>query len=294
MNSIQLEYFLAVARAGSFSGAARRIHLSQPALSKQLKLLEDELGAALFIRHLHGVALTPEGRKLFSRAESVSRIISDLPAEINDLSHAVSGELNVVCGYFLSRRFMPDLLKRLLRRYPGIRARIRETSSAEQVKRLLNGDADIGFGTLPRDTSGLRYTEIFHSDLVLIRSTESILAGKKRLSKREIAEHPLVSYPPGSILYEAVHRALKPFPPNIFMDSLSSTTIIELVRQNFGVALVPDYLIDPDKRAGIVVGGFESGERVSVGYTHRADRQLPPAVRAFIEVIGEKFGINAG
>ena len=290
MNSIQLEYVLTVAQTGSFTEAARRIYISQPALSKQIRLLEEELGAVLLIRRPHGVRLTPEGRKLLIRAGEISRIMKDIPSEIRESRHGVSGELNIACGPFLSRRILPDLLKRLLERFPGIGPKIREANSEEQAEMLLNGAADIGIGTVYHRHQHLAYHPIFRSSLVLIRSVHSDLAAKKKVSRREIAGHRLVTYPPGTALYDAVCRSLSPcVPENIFMDSQSSSTIIELVRENFGIALVPDYLIEPEKRGGLVVGGFESGEEVTIGFQYSPERGLTPQAEALVGVFREKF-----
>lgn len=291
MNSIQLEYFLRVAQSGSFTAAARKLYISQPALSKQILALEEELETSLFLRLPHGVKLTPEGKKLMGRAEEISRIIKNIPAELHDLEHKISGELNIVCGNYLSRQIMPDLLKRLLQRYPGICPRIRETDSGKQASMLLNGMADIGIGIRnPANTRLLHHT-IFHSNFVLIRSASSELASKKTISKEEIAHHPLVCYPQGSIFYAAVCRILQPYTPNIFMDTSYSTTIIELVRNNFGLAFVPEYLIEPDKRSGILIGGYETGEQIELCYHYSSERPLTPQAKAFIEVICEKFNL---
>ena len=292
MNSIQLEYFLAVARTGSFTAAARQLYLSQPALSKQIHLLEEELCAVLLIRRPHGAVLTAEGRKLMERAEEISALMKAIPLEINELHHTVSGELRIACGTFLSRRIMPGLLKRLLERYPKISPRIREIGSREQPEHLLDGESDIGLGMLRTPHPHLSSRPIFRSDLVLIRSRRSDLADKKRVTKKEIAERRLVSYPPGSAMYEAVCRALEPYQPNVFMESASSTTIIELVKEDFGHALVPDYLIEPETRAEIIVGGFASGETVAIGYQYCPERQLSPQAKAFIAVIHETYGLT--
>ena len=292
MNSIQLEYFLAVARTGSFTAAARQLYLSQPALSKQIHLLEEELGSVLLIRRPRGAVLTAEGRKLMARAGEVAAIMKAIPSEINELHHTVSGELKIVCGPFLSRRVMPGLLKRLLERYPGIAPRIRETVSPQQTELLLNGDAEVALGMLRAAHPHLSSHPLFRSDLVLIRSRRSDLAAKKRVTRKEIAERKLVNYPPGSAMYEAVRRCLAPYPVNVFMESSSSSTIIELVKEDFGLALVPDYLIEPEQRGGIIVGGFDSGESVTIGYRYCPERQLSPQAKAFIAVIRETYGVT--
>ena len=85
LNSIQLEYFTAVARAGGFSAAARKLCLTQPALSRQIRLLEEELGVPLFLRQAHGIHLTKEGARLLSRAEEITRKIRNLPSELREV-----------------------------------------------------------------------------------------------------------------------------------------------------------------------------------------------------------------
>ena len=292
MNSKQLEYFLAVAQSGGFTAAAQNLHISQPALSKQLHLLEDELDAPLLIRRLHGVALTPEGRKLAEKALEVSRIIRDIPAAVKDIQHDVSGDLNIACSPNLAGYFMPDLLRRLLSRYPGIRPRIREADTSMHEAMFRDGTADIGIGVaLPSRSRDFHL--IFNSDIVLIRSVRSDLARKKRVSKKEIAGRRLIFYSQDTLMYDVVCRILSPYRPNIFMDSRHSITIIRLVRENFGLALVPDYLIDHEQRSGLIVGGFESGERISFGYYCAPGRSPKPQTLAFIDVIREKFALDS-
>lgn len=292
MNSIQLEYFLNVARKGSFTSAAHDLHLTQPALSKQIQLLETELGTLLFIRRPQGVRLTPEGKKILEEANEIIRRIRNIPAKINDLHHTVSGELNIVCTNFLSRSIMPGLLKRLLEKYPGICPRIRETSARQHPEMLKSGMVDIGVGNLYNLGKQLACYPIFKSELVLIRSIYSAPAAKKRITREDIAGEKLICYPQNSIIYDMIRELLHPYPMNVFMESQSSATIIELVRENFGIAFVPDYLIEPEKRSGIIIGGFHSGMEMTVTYHYDPERSLTPQAKAFIEVIREKFNLK--
>ena len=292
MNSIQLEYFLSIAQNGSFTAAAKKLYISQPALSKQIHLLEEELGTFLFLRLPRGIALTPDGKKLQEEAQVILERLKNIPVSLNTLHKTVSGELNIVCGSYLSRKILPDLLKRLLARYPGISPRIRETPASEQIGDLINGQADIGIGNIYRMGKNLAYHPMFKSKLVLIRSLSSDLANKKKVTKEDIAARRFISYPQGSTLYEAISNLMKPHQLNVFMESHSSSTIIELVRENFGIAFVPDYMIEPDKRPGMIVGGFHSGFELTISYHYYPDRPLSPQTRAFIEVINEKYGLQ--
>ncbi|MBO7327780.1 MAG: LysR family transcriptional regulator, partial [Lentisphaeria bacterium] len=175
MNSIQLEYFLNVAKAGSFTLAAKKLFISQPALSKQIKLLEEELGCILMLRSADGIHLTPEGKKLLQRAEDITGKIKSIPQEMNQLHHTVAGELNIVCGTLLTRKIMPGLLKRLLQKYPEICPRIRENPVREHADLLRNSSADIGIGNIYNCDKHLAIHPLFSSDLVLIRSVNSDL-----------------------------------------------------------------------------------------------------------------------
>lgn len=289
MNSIQLEYFLSVAKTGSFTRAAEKLFLSQPALSKQIRQLEEELGTILLIRMHSGLRLTPEGKELLVQAEEIVRRIKNIPAEMDVMHHTVSGELNIACGTLLTRRIMPDLLKRLLLKYPKICPHIRELTVHEQAKKLLDGTIDIGISNMLYTDKRLSYHPIFTSDFVLIRSVHSALAKKKRLTKLDVAKEKLICYLPDSLLFEAVQNILDPHPLNVFMDSQSSATIIELVKENFGIGFVPDYLIEPEHRNGIIVGGFDSGIKITVSYHYHPERLLSPQTRAFIDIIREKF-----
>lgn len=292
MNSIQLEYFLSIARTGSFTAASKALYLTQPALSKQIRLLEEELGTLLFIRRPHGIRLTPEGRRLLEEADEIIRRIRNIPSEISDLHHTVSGDLNLVCTNFLSRTTMPGLLKRLLEKYPGICPRIRETYARQHPEMLLNGTADIGLGCIHNLGRQLACFPIFKSELVLIRSVHSPLASKKKLSRKDIAGQKMICYPQNTIMHEMISQIMQPYGLNVFMESQSSATIIELVKENFGLGFVPDYLIEPERRSGIIIGGFHSGMEMTITYHYSPDRPLTPPAKAFIEVIREKFNLQ--
>ena len=186
---------------------------------------------------------------------------------------------------------MPGLLKRLLEKYPGICPRIRETPAREHPDMLLNGTADIGLGNIFQLGRQLACFPIFKSELVLIRSVHSVLAKKKRLSRQDIAGQKMICYPRSSLMYDMITRIMHPYPLNVFMESQSSATIIELVKENFGLGFVPDYLIEPERRSGIVIGGFHSGMEMTITYHYNPERPLTPQAKAFIEVIREKFNL---
>lgn len=293
MTSTQLEYFVQVAKAGSFTVAAKHCFVSQPALSRQIHLLEEELGTRLFVRNSNGVILTADGRKLFNEAEEIIQRIKAIPGKLTHLHDTVSGELNILCGQMLASNILPPLLKRLLDRYPGISPRIHATASVgTHGDTIAAGYADIGLGNALRPDPRLVYHTMFHSRLELIRPLRSPLADRKRITKEEIAQEKLICYPPESNIYAMIREFLAPYPMNVFMTVYSSATIIDLVRENFGIAFVPDYLISPAQQAGILTGGCEAAEKIPISYYYDPARTILPQMQAFIGIIREYYNLG--
>lgn len=293
MTSTQLEYFVQVAKAGSFTVAAKHCYISQPALSKQIQSLEEELNTKLFVRNSNGVLLTDDGRKLFSEAEEIIQRIKAIPGKLTKLHDTVSGELNILCGQLLAHNILPPLLKRLLERYPGISPRIHATASVgTHADTITAGYADIGLGNAWRPDPRLVYHTMFYSRLELIRSRQSPLAEKKRVTKEEIAKDKLICYPPESNIHAVIRNLLDPLPMNVFMTVYSSATIIDLVRENFGIGFVPDYLISPAQQAGLVIGGYEVAEKLPIAYYYNPARPMLPQARAFISIIREYYNLG--
>ena len=121
MDIKQLKYFLLVADMGGFTNAARAMGLGQSAISKQIKLLETEVGAQLFLRHGRGIVLTPAGRQLLDHARDITERIEVARADMSELSKSVAGEITCGLPASLGSTLTTPLLKRFLDSYPLVR-----------------------------------------------------------------------------------------------------------------------------------------------------------------------------
>lgn len=188
-----LQYFLAVTREQSISGAAESLHLSQPTLSRQLKELEEELGKQLFIRGNRRISLTEEGMILRKRAEEVMDLIQKTQQEISVTDHGVCGDVFIGSGETDGVRLLARAAKKLQETYPDIRYHIASGDTTDVLESLDKGLIDFGllFGTV--DTAKYEYIRFPVKDTygILMRK-DSPLAGKDFITPEDLFNKPLI------------------------------------------------------------------------------------------------------
>ncbi|MDE7198969.1 MAG: LysR family transcriptional regulator [Lachnospiraceae bacterium] len=188
-----LQYFLAVTREQSISGAAESLHLSQPTLSRQLKEMEDELGKQLFIRGNRRVTLTEEGMILRKRAEEIMELVKKTEDEISCSDEAAAGDITIGAGETDSVRLLAKVAQKIQSEYPLIHFHIvsgdRTTVTEEMDKGLI--DFGLLFGEI--DTSKYEYMKLPCKDSfgVLMRR-DSPLAEKETISSKDLLDQPLI------------------------------------------------------------------------------------------------------
>lgn len=188
-----LQYFLAVTREQSISGAAEALHLSQPTLSRQLKDMEEELGKQLFIRSNRKITLTEEGMILRKRAEEIMELVKKTEREISLSDEVLTGDIYIGAGETDAIRFMTKAAYELQKEYPLIRFHIASGDSTDVLERLDKGLIDFGLLFDPADLSAYHYLRIPTKDEwgVLMRK-DSPLAEKTRISPEDLWEKPLI------------------------------------------------------------------------------------------------------
>ena len=188
-----LQYFLAVTREQSISGAAESLYLSQPTLSRQLKELEEELGKQLFIRGSRRVTLTEEGMILRKRAEEIMELVKKAEDEITQSDEIIAGDITVGTGETDGLRFLTRAAHSLQADYPLIHLNIISGDSATVLEDLDRGLIDFGiiFGEI--DTSKYEYIQIPYKDIwgVMMRR-DSPLAEKQEITAEDLIGKPLI------------------------------------------------------------------------------------------------------
>lgn len=188
-----LQYFLAVAREQTISGAAESLHLTQPTLSRQLKDLEDELGKQLLIRGNRKITLTEEGMLLRKRAEEIIDLVNKTEGEITFSDNVVAGDIHIGAGETDAVRVLARVAQSLQKKYPDIHYHISSGDSVDLTDRLDKGLLDFGILLQPFDLSKYDYLPLPMKDRwgVLMRR-DAALAEKEHIVPEDLWDKPLI------------------------------------------------------------------------------------------------------
>lgn len=193
MDSTDLETFLAVAEDGSFSRAADRLHLTQPAVTKRIKRLEERLTTQLFDRIGRRVELTQGGRLLLPRARSLLAEIADTRRTLENLSDQVSGSLHLATSHHVGLHRLAPVLKTFSDRYADVQLDIRFEDSEAAHDLVRRGDSELAVVTLdPRGSDDLAYLPLWDDPLTFMVARDHPLAPRRQLTLAELAEYPAI------------------------------------------------------------------------------------------------------
>ena len=184
----KLRYFVAVADRLHFGRAADELHIAQPVLSRQIRALEQELGASLFIRDSHGVTLTDAGRQLLDDA---GPLLASALAVRRRVSGAARGSQRLVVGFRAGIPVIPAA-REFGVRHPDVIVDVQRMEWDDQASMLLDGRVDVGYVRLPIDETGLRLTPLYTEPLMVVLPADHRLAGKEEVTEADLAGEPLV------------------------------------------------------------------------------------------------------
>lgn len=188
-----MEYYLAITREGNISSAADALHISQPALSRQIKDLEEELGVTLFERGSRRIRLTEEGMILRRRAEEMIRLMQITESEISHAHNQVSGEVHIGAGESLAFHHLSKIAGRIHKSYPDVRFYITSGDTSDLMDQLNNGLIDVALIFTDYDYSQYQGIRLPSEDkLGLLMRKDDPLAGKDKISLSELKKLPLI------------------------------------------------------------------------------------------------------
>ncbi|MBZ7395725.1 LysR family transcriptional regulator [Klebsiella grimontii] len=239
-----LRYFIAVAEELHFGHAAARLNISQPPLSQQIQILEQQIGARLFARTNRSVSLTEAGRQFLADSRQILSQVDDAAARAARLHHGETGELRI--GFTSSAPFIKavsDTLSTFRRRYPDVHIQTRETNTREQIVPLNEGALDLGLMRNTQLPETLVWERVLREPLLAMVSRDHPLASQPRVSLRELAREPFVFFDPhvGTGLYDDILGLLRRYDltPTIAQEVGEAMTIIGLVAAGLGVSILP-------------------------------------------------------
>ena len=188
-----LRYFLEIAREENMTRAAERLHVSQSALSRQVKSLEEELGKRLFIRHSFRIELTPEGQLLRKRAEDILQMVDKTTEEFQTLTDDLRGDIFIGCAESEAMKRLADVLVQLNRQHPGIHYHLKSGNTADIAGDLDKGLLDFAVIANPVDLSKYNFITLPTRDRWgAILPKDHPLAAKTSVSAEDVADEPLI------------------------------------------------------------------------------------------------------
>ncbi len=236
-----LRYFSVLAEELHFGHAAKRLHISQPPLSRQIMNLERELGVTLLYRSKRHVQLTPAG-ELF--LHEVTSILSAVNEAANAARRAGRGEIGrLVIGFFLGATYtlLPQILRRYRAQSPGVKLVLQDMGLPQVLEALVSGEIDVGFLRPPVADPAISTEVLLREPFVAAIPENSKFSKSRQLRLRDLAEEPFIMFSPGrSVLYSQIMNACHEagFHPRVVQEARRPETLIGLVRSGAGIALV--------------------------------------------------------
>ena len=294
MDLRQLEILQAIAETGSFTACGRKLNVSQSAISRQIALLEDELGEPLFLRVGRQVRMTPAAESLVQLGQRVFQDVRDTVGAITDHTRALRGTLRLAGGMTVCLYVLPPLLEHLKRVHPQLDIRVTVATATRSVAEIRAGRHDAGLLTLPVDESDLVTVPVLREELMLVTMPSHPLAKRKKIVPQDLAGEPFVLFEPGS----ATRRVIDSFfvtekiEPVSVMDTENVEIIKAMVKTGLGISIVPYQAVAREVSYGQFfcsrIEGHELARETGWVYAraNRVPRMVVELQRAFEEIKG--------
>jgi DNA-binding transcriptional LysR family regulator len=287
MDFDQLETFLEVARHASFSRAAERRFRTQPAISSQIRALEEEVGAKLFDRSGGKVALTGAGKVFQQYAEQTLEARKTMLVTVAEMERVPRGEIVVGANEGTCLHILPEVFAEFRKLYPEVGVQISRLERAKILESIIDNSVDFGVVSAPVDDKRLTVVTVHRDELVIIAPPAHPLSRLTKAKIAEVAQFPLLLPKLGRTrdsLEELFHeRGLK---PKIAMELDSSELLKRFVAADVGVGFIARSNVIEDVQAGVLaaIPMADTSIRRDLALVFRKDKALSRAALAFIEI----------
>ena len=262
----QLKAFLAIAEAKTFTAGARRVNVTQAAISMQIKQLEDEVGLPLFVRTPRRVIVTEAGEHLMGRARRILREHDSALAEIAELGGVEHGRLRIgsASAEFATQQ-LPHILQGLREKFPNSELGVTSGTSQILIEKIQHGEIDIAFVSFPVDAPNIQTDLLFSDEIVAIAHPGHPLANERYISAATLAGEKLILGERGGntrrMIDDFFHAAN--VRPNIVMELSRQEAINQMVENNLGVGIAGAKTIADEIREGRLVSWLIEGAEIN-------------------------------
>jgi DNA-binding transcriptional LysR family regulator len=289
MDLRQLEILQAIAETGSFTACGRKLNVSQSAVSRQILLLEEELGEPLFLRVGRQVRMTPAAESLVQLGKRVFLDVRETVGAISDRTRELRGTLRLSGGMTVCLYVFPPLLKHLRRLHPNLDVRLTVAMAGRSVQEIRGGRVDAGLLTLPVEDADMMTVPVLREELLLVTTPTHPLARRRKIAPHDLAGTPFVLFEIGSATRRVIDNffASEGIEPNIVMDTENVEIIKAMVKTGLGVGIVPYQAIAREVKAGQLfcarIDGYELVRETGWVYAraNRVPRMIDELLVAF-------------
>ena len=283
--------FHEVAKFKSFSRAAENLFVSQPAVSKHIRQLEQKLGMGLIRRGRGGFDLTEAGEILFKQTHKISNHLLEIESVLDNLKKDHHGVLKIGTTESYSKCLMPKLLSGFQTSYPSIKITLEVGNSEEIEKGLLDYKNDIGLIGLAKASSKFESVPFLKEELVLIVSLDHPLGKRKAVSLKEIEGYPFIIRAKGSTTRRILFHAYEEFDihPSLLIEAGSSEFIKQWVSEGKGVSVIVKRLGEDEERRGMIkMIPLLEKLYLEVAVLYLKEERANPTIKAFIRYMESK------
>ena len=290
----QLKAFVAIAESGTFTAGALRVHVTQAAISMQIRQLENELGARVFVRAPRHVILTEAGEHLLQRARQILREHDAAVEEIAALAGAERGRLRVgSASAMVLTDPLPKILKELRKQHPAAEIAVMSGTSEALVDQILSGELDIAFVSLPVDVRGIQTERLRDDELVAIASPRHKLAKQRTVSAYTLAGEKLILGERGGNTRRLIDQffAQAGVTLHVVMELSRQAAIRRMVEEDMGVGIVTLQSVKEEVEKGKLVRWWIEGAEINweLGLAQLSGGYESPIVQKFIALTRKYF-----
>ena len=281
-----------ISKDGTLTKASKSIHLTQSALSHQLKELERELGVEVFHRQGKGLHLSEQGYRFLKSSEKILAEIKSLEEDISNYKNGITGKLNISMQCYTAYHWLPGIIKYYKIRWPDINIHILSEATSRPLEYLMRGDLDVGIVRTQMVNTKINYEPIFDDRLLVILSKDHPLAAKKVIDIKDFQDEDLILplYDPSyqdTPMIESVIEAQHVKPKTLHRIHYTDATI-EMVNAGLGISVMADWIVEPYLQGkNIVVRPLPP--MIAKRTWYAATCKQTPAILNFLECLKHHF-----
>ncbi|OZY85777.1 LysR family transcriptional regulator [Cellvibrio mixtus] len=285
MDTQHLQAFVAIAETGSFSAAAERLHLTQPAISKRIALLEEQLKSPLFDRIGRQIALTQAGQVLLSKAILILSEVTAAQRAIADLKGEVEGKLSIATSHHVGLHYLPPFLREFSTQFPQVKLDLHFLDSEQAYYEILQGRFDLAIITLALEQdSRLKSHNLWHDQLHFVAAPTHPLAAQQNLQLADLSRHPAVMPDTNTYTTQLISKLFETQAATLDIGMVSNhlDTIKMLLSIGLGWGVLPKRILDSEL---VILNVAHEPIMRPLGCIHHSQRSLNNAASMFLQLL---------